>query len=306
MAATRATTGSTWGRTARRPFGPSSRLRPETGSAPSSTGAATSSTTSKACVPSSRSSIGLDAAISRLSAWARHAAGAARRHHPHLRRTPGIVEAMIICEAFSSSSPFSPRSGGPLPMIGHPRPPLRAASPGRRVLSPDATPQSLVLYMSDRSGWQAEDDDAAEALRAGGSVVVESTSRCLRQGARCFGRGMPLRGRRADDLAQDRPAPARIDTYLPPILAGRGEGATFAYAAVADAPVNTLRGGVGTDFANRLTLRQPFCPGAKATRTRKVTPSPTASTMRFPKRSRSSWTRIGSRTSAPRHRIVRN
>ncbi|ESZ13038.1 hypothetical protein [Mesorhizobium sp. L48C026A00] len=67
------------------------------------------------------------------------------------------------------------------------------------------------------------------------------------------------------DLAQKAQRELDVATYLPPIVVGSGEGATFAYAALADAPDNTLGGAVGIGFENRLGLKLRFCPGAKAT-----------------------------------------
>ena len=68
------------------------------------------------------------------------------------------------------------------------------------------------------------------------------------------------------DLAQTAERQLGIQTYLPPIIAGSGQGATFAYAALADAPANTLGGAVGLGFANKLSLKEAFCPGAASTK----------------------------------------
>lgn len=159
-----------------------------------------------------------------------------------------------------------------LPAMLHAQPAAtESVSAGRiaeaRILRPDATPKSLVVYLSGRNGWQDADDRLAEALRETGSVVVEidlaSYARALDASD---GECLYVVGE-LTDLAQTAQRRLGIQTYLPPILVGRGEGATFAYAAMADAPANTLGGGVGAGFENRLTLRQPFCPGAKAIRT---------------------------------------
>jgi type IV secretory pathway VirJ component len=52
--------------------------------------------------------------------------------------------------------------------------------------------------------------------------------------------------------------------YLSPLLAGAGEGGTFAYAALAQAPAATLAGAASVDPAPALATRVPFCAGAPA------------------------------------------
>jgi len=134
------------------------------------------------------------------------------------------------------------------------------------ISQPDNTPTSLVVYLSDRSGWKPSDDAMVEAMREAGSVVLSvdfakygkaldaDTGACLYVVGEIT------------DLAQAAMRKLGITTYLPPVVAGSGEGATFAYAAIADSPANTLGGAVAVSFTNHMSLRLPFCPGAKATK----------------------------------------
>jgi type IV secretory pathway VirJ component len=136
-----------------------------------------------------------------------------------------------------------------------------------RLLVPDADPRAMVIYLSDRTGWAAKDDTIVSALRDAGDVVlgvdlnIYATALDKSDGECLYVVG------ELTDLAQVAQRTLNIQTYLPPILAGVGEGATFAYAALADAPPNTLGGAVASDFTNRLTTRLPFCPGSTATKT---------------------------------------
>ncbi|MCO5063147.1 MAG: virulence factor family protein [Rhizobiaceae bacterium] len=136
-----------------------------------------------------------------------------------------------------------------------------------RLLAPDDDPKAMVIYFSDRPGWTAKDDAIASALRDDGDVVlgVDLNSYASRLDS-SDGECLYVVGE-LTDLAQVAQRTLYIQTYLPPILAGTGEGATFAFAALADAPPNTLGGAVASGFANRLSTRLPFCPGSTATPT---------------------------------------
>jgi type IV secretory pathway VirJ component len=133
------------------------------------------------------------------------------------------------------------------------------------VKVPEGKPSSLVVYFSDRSGWTGHDDQLVEALRATGSIVLSvDLSKYAKALDADDGECLYVVGE-ITDLAQKAQRALDVTTYLPPIAVGSGEGATFAYAALADAPDNTLGGAVAIGFENRLGLRLPFCPGAKAT-----------------------------------------
>ncbi|MFC3205501.1 AcvB/VirJ family lysyl-phosphatidylglycerol hydrolase [Aquamicrobium soli] len=135
-----------------------------------------------------------------------------------------------------------------------------------RLLPPDGPPKAMVVHFSDRAGWTQADDTVAAALRKDGDVVLGVDLAAYAQALdKADGECLYVVGE-ITDLAQTAQRQLDIQTYLPPIVTGRGEGATFAYAALADAPANTLGGAVASDFANKLTLRLPFCPGSTATK----------------------------------------
>ena len=134
------------------------------------------------------------------------------------------------------------------------------------VHAPDGAPTALVVYLSDKSGWQPSDDKIVDALRADGNVVLAvDFSRYAAKLDADTGDCLYVVGE-LTDLAQTAERQLGIQTYLPPIIAGSGQGATFAYAALADAPANTLGGAVGLGFANKLNLKEAFCPGAASTK----------------------------------------
>jgi type IV secretory pathway VirJ component len=127
-----------------------------------------------------------------------------------------------------------------------------------RLLAAEGAAKAMVVYFSDRAGWTAADDATAAALRKDGDVVLGVDLAAYAQALdKADGECLYVVGE-ITDLAQTAQRQLDIQTYLPPIVVGRGEGATFAYAALADAPATTLGGAVASGFANRLTLRLPF------------------------------------------------
>lgn len=136
-----------------------------------------------------------------------------------------------------------------------------------RLLAAKGDANAMVVYFSDRSGWGAKDDTIAAALNEDGNVVLGvDLAAYAKELDKADGVCLYVVGE-ITDLAQTAQRQLNIQTYLPPVVAGIGEGATFAYAALADAPANTLGGAVASGFANRLSLRLPFCPGSTASKT---------------------------------------
>ncbi|MFE0019137.1 AcvB/VirJ family lysyl-phosphatidylglycerol hydrolase [Mesorhizobium sp. NPDC059054] len=136
-----------------------------------------------------------------------------------------------------------------------------------RLLPSKGDAKAMVVYFSDRGGWTPKDDTTASALAEDGNVVLGvDLAAYAGELDKADGVCLYVVGE-ITDLAQTAQRQLNIQTYLPPIVAGTGEGATFAYAALADAPANTLGGAVASGFADRLTLRLPFCPGSTASKT---------------------------------------
>lgn len=135
------------------------------------------------------------------------------------------------------------------------------------IILPDGDPKALVIYVSDRSGWKPSDDAVVQALRDDGDVVLSvDFSKYAAALDADDGECLYVVGEMTD-LAQTAMRQLDIQSYMQPIVVGSGEGATFAYAAVADSPANTLGGAVASGFDNRLDLKLPFCPGASSQKT---------------------------------------
>ena len=111
------------------------------------------------------------------------------------------------------------------------------------------------------------DDKIVEALRADGNVVLAvDFSRYAAKLDADAGECLYVVGE-LTDLSQTAERQLGMQTYLPPIIVGSGEGATFAYAALADAPANTLGGAVATGICQQAQPEAAVLPGAKATKT---------------------------------------
>ncbi len=61
------------------------------------------------------------------------------------------------------------------------------------------------------------------------------------------------------DLAQAVQRKLGLHRYFFPVIAGRGDGAAFAYAALAQAPANTLGGAIGIGFKPLLRTDRTYC-----------------------------------------------
>jgi type IV secretory pathway VirJ component len=124
--------------------------------------------------------------------------------------------------------------------------------------------RGYVVYFGGSDGWTAFDDRAvAELTREGALTVGVDITTYLGTVARS--------GKTCDQLVGDVEMLSRQlqrahpgAEYAFPILAGRGAGATLAYAVLAQAPTNTLSGAVSLDPAPDVATGIPLCPGAPA------------------------------------------
>ncbi|MHB8257584.1 MAG: virulence factor family protein [Acidiferrobacterales bacterium] len=128
-----------------------------------------------------------------------------------------------------------------------------------RVYGRTAHPAHVALQLSGRRGWTARDTALARALAATDTLVLGVNLRSYlgRIGhARCAYPAGDL-----EALSQYMQKRLRLPTYVRPVLAGRGLGATVAYGTLAQAPVGTFRGAVGFDFCPQRSLPRPLCRG---------------------------------------------
>jgi type IV secretory pathway VirJ component len=108
------------------------------------------------------------------------------------------------------------------------------------VYVPHASAKGFVLLLSGSDGWSPNLQDIATRLAAD----------CV------FPDGD------LENLSHFVQAYFQLPTYLSPILAGYGEGATLAYATLVQAPANTFAGAVSVEFCPSYALSKPLCKGS--------------------------------------------
>ncbi len=134
-----------------------------------------------------------------------------------------------------------------------------------RIVSAPRASAGIVFLFSDASGWTPALDDAARRLAARGAVVVGVDLAQYLANLRASADGCHYVVAELEDLSHRLEREIGFDAYRAPVLVGIGEGATLAYAALAQAPAATVAGAAGVDPAPALATRVPFCPGAHAT-----------------------------------------
>ena len=135
------------------------------------------------------------------------------------------------------------------------------------VYAPVGTPKSFVLFLSGEAGWNsggARSPAAAIAqqlVRHGALVagidVPKLAANLEADGADCVFPDGDL-----ENLSHFLQAYYRLPTYLTPFLVGYDEGASLAYASLAQAPANTFAGALTFGFCPTLNLHKPLCEGS--------------------------------------------
>lgn len=164
------------------------------------------------------------------------------------------------------------------------RPPARAATPLAnpspsdpppgpvRVFTPPVAPRGVVALFSEERGWTEDLDVAAAAIAEAGQVVMGfDTGRLLappsggKAQSGCLSLARPIAAAIATALAERRQA-VDAKSATAPVLAGAREGASLAYAVLAQAPAGLFSGAIGVGFNGEAASAAPLCPGAEPER----------------------------------------
>lgn len=128
------------------------------------------------------------------------------------------------------------------------------------IVRSDRPARGLVILVADRDDAGARSQDAL-ALAKEGLIAVSFDFEALRAYLahspatdECHYVSDDLK-----DLAQSVLRTLDLERYFFPIVAGRGDGAAFAYAALAQAPANTLGGAIGIGFKPVLRTDRTYC-----------------------------------------------
>lgn len=128
------------------------------------------------------------------------------------------------------------------------------------VTRAQAEPRGLAVLVTDSASAPARDADVAALARAGLIAVPLDWDAVRRKTA-----GIPATAACAyiaedlNNLARDVERELRLDRYFYPVIVGRGEGAAFAYVALAQAPLHTLGGAISVGFQPAIRSDRPYC-----------------------------------------------
>ncbi len=123
------------------------------------------------------------------------------------------------------------------------------------------TPAHVALLLSGAGGWDASSVEVARALAAQDVLVVGVDGASYLKALRHSSDPCDYPAGELEALSQFVQRKLARPSYSVPILVGISSGAALAYAALAQAPPNTFRAGLGSDFRAELMVSRPLCPG---------------------------------------------
>jgi type IV secretory pathway VirJ component len=133
---------------------------------------------------------------------------------------------------------------------------------------PQGEIRELVFLFSDRTGWNADLDAAAQKLSGLGAAVLEvDLSVYVANLGRSDDRDCHYLISEVEETSKRLQRQLGLEHYLSPILAGTGMGSALVYAALAQAPAATVAGAASDGLVTELATRLPLCPGAPASAT---------------------------------------
>ncbi|VTU34471.1 virulence factor family protein [Variovorax sp. PBL-E5] len=129
------------------------------------------------------------------------------------------------------------------------------------VFPPAGTVQQFVLLLSGQAAPSGDDRQLAQAMAAKGAMVAVVAlppfyRRIAAASAACVYAAGAI-----ENLARYVQAFEKLPTYIAPMLVGTGDGGSFAYALLAQAPADTFTAALSLGFCPRLSLGMPLCTG---------------------------------------------
>ncbi len=142
--------------------------------------------------------------------------------------------------------------------------PEQIAAPGvgkLAVYRPKESVTSVALFLSGAGGWGASEATVTAALNDANTLVLGLDTRALEAslgpGSSCAYVAGSLQ-----EIARSAEKQLKLPDYIEPMLVGFGKGAAYAYGAIAEAPQNSFKGGLGLAYDPEAATRRPLCPGA--------------------------------------------
>lgn len=193
--------------------------------------------------------------------------------------TAALVAAAATTPALPPPTPTQTYDGGPLGSL--------------RLWQPADQPNAMVFLLSDDTGWTPDFDAAGQRLQKTGAFVVGVDLKTYLDGLES-GDDTDCHSPAGDfeDLSQRLEREFKFATYYAPVVIGRGQGATIAYGAVAQAAAKTtIAGGASIGPLSPLKTKLPLCPGADDVPA--ATPAPGGGFTYGPQPHIPGWWRVG-------------
>jgi type IV secretory pathway VirJ component len=129
------------------------------------------------------------------------------------------------------------------------------------IYRPVGAPTSVVLFLSGDGGWNQALADTARLLVAQGALVVGISVPEWQKKLETEGQACLYPDGQLEELSHFVQASAKLPTYMTPYLVGYSAGASYVYAMLAQAPVDTFAGGLSVAFCQQIELHKPMCKG---------------------------------------------
>ncbi|TXI80413.1 MAG: virulence factor family protein [Cupriavidus sp.] len=129
------------------------------------------------------------------------------------------------------------------------------------VYKPKGPANSFVLFLSSENGWDATEASMAQALAKQGALVAGIDTAQLFRNLDKDPNDCVFSNGDMENLSHFLQAYFKLNNYYQPILVGYSDGATLAYATLAQSPAVTFAGGIGLGFNEDMSLHKPLCKG---------------------------------------------
>lgn len=130
------------------------------------------------------------------------------------------------------------------------------------AMAAPAAPAAVVLLLSGDAGWTGPAPEWAVRLAQRGALVVGVDLPQFREALNSDGGQCVFPDGDLENLSHFVQAYRHLTTYVLPILAGVGAGATLAYGTLAQAPKGMFGGALSVGFCPGFSLDKPLCAGS--------------------------------------------
>jgi type IV secretory pathway VirJ component len=125
-----------------------------------------------------------------------------------------------------------------------------------------ASPKEVVLFISGDGGWRYGVIDMARALSDKGALVAGIDIRNYWKNAQQTPDACIYSSGDFETLSNFLQQKYNFRTYRKPILGGYSSGATLVYGLMAQAPLETYKGGIAMGFCPDIIGKKPLCEGS--------------------------------------------